>query len=133
MDISNPLSSAADLVKTLVQRFVPVPLDKNQVAQMENAIDLAAQKGEIDLNLGQQKINEIEAASTNWFVAGARPAAMWVCVVGLAYQFLIYPLANSFYPHMTQLEVSQLMELLGGMLGLGGLRTFEKVKGVART
>ena len=103
------------------------------------------------INEGQNKINEIEAASPSLFKSGWRPAVGWVSVSGLAYQFLILPLfpwaANitshvlfaiwpnvvifsHHVPALPALDTSTLMTLLLGMLGLGGMRTFEKFKGV---
>lgn len=96
----------------------------------------------------QIKLNEIEAASPSLFVAGWRPAAGWVCVAGLFYNSIGRPLLqfllNVFLtlahasPELARvltlpaLDIGDLITLLLGMLGLGGLRTFEKREGVAR-
>jgi hypothetical protein len=89
-------------------------------------------------------VNKIEAASSSLFVAGWRPAVGWVGVLGLAYQFLGYPLMQwgwafgqgyDIIPKglnpPPDLDVEQLMTLLAGLLGFGGMRSFEKHKGVA--
>ncbi|MDP2751756.1 MAG: holin family protein [Rhodocyclaceae bacterium] len=99
---------------------------------------------EAGLLTGQQEINRVEAASSRLFVAGWRPAVGWVCVAALAYQFLLYPLliwswalmqAQGWIPMglapPPMLETDSLYVVLFGLLGIGGLRSFEKVKGVA--
>jgi len=108
---------------------------ENEAKKAEQDYTLALAKMDTDLALGQAKINEIEAASTNWFVAGARPAAMWVCVLGLAYEFVLKPFAawgsaNWGWQAPPSLDLSTLNTLLFGMLGLGTMRTVEKFKGV---
>ena len=79
----------------------------------------------------QTKINEIEAKHRSVFVAGWRPFVGWVCGVALAYNFIIrdlfiWALQPEEVPPALQME--HLMTVLMGMLGLGGLRTFEKIK-----
>ena len=88
----------------------------------------------------QAEINKIEAAHASVFVSGARPAAMWVCVVGVFWHFI----GNSFFawicaifaPEVKPPEIIGILELitlLSGLLGLGGMRMKEKFKGVARS
>lgn len=88
---------------------------------------------------GQQAaINQTEAASANIFVAGWRPFIGWVCGAGLAWAFIVAPMATwllavlEIRQTLPRIEVEYLLELVVAMLGLGGLRTFEKLKGVAR-
>jgi hypothetical protein len=84
----------------------------------------------------QSDVNKSEAASTSLFVAGWRPAVGWCCGLGLFVQFLVRPLftwgaALSGHPIVfPELDMGTLMTLLLGMLGLGGMRTFEKVNGI---
>jgi hypothetical protein len=73
----------------------------------------------------------VEAASSSVFVSGWRPYIGWVCGTGLAYQFLIYPIAIAWLPKIVQLDMGTLLSLLAGMLGLSGMRTQEKLNGVA--
>lgn len=86
----------------------------------------------------QAEINKAEAASASVFVAGWRPFIGWVCGSGLAWVFVIAPIASwalALFGHAQELpkiDVEYLLELVLAMLGLGGLRTFEKLKGVAR-
>jgi hypothetical protein len=95
---------------------------------MEQAFELAK---------AQIGVNAVEAASPSLFTSGWRPAIGWICGAALAYQYLLRPLvswgviaAGHPLPMMPGLD-ENLWQLLMGMLGLGGLRTFEKVKGVA--
>ena len=99
--------------------------------------DLAALDAEMKLALGQLEVNKAEA-QTDLFRGGWRPAVGWVCVVGLAYQFVLQPvlpwvvaLFGSQVPPLPAIDNETLMVLLTGMLGLGGLRTIERVKGKA--
>jgi|SRR6187549_944480 len=89
-------------------------------------------------NLGQIDLNKVEAANANIFVSGWRPFIGWVCGFALAYGFILEPmlrfLAKVMFGYVGDFPVIELEELnsiLLGMLGLGSLRTFEKVKGVA--
>ncbi len=87
----------------------------------------------------QSDTNKVEAASGSVFVAGWRPFIGWVCGSGLAYSFIVAPLgtglASMFAAKVTfpPLDTATLMELLLGMLGMGGMRTFEKLNGVQDT
>lgn len=115
-------------------------------AELEfSKIGLEAAKVDADLIKGQQEVNKVEAAHTSILVAGARPAVLWVGVVGLAYQFVLYPLmtwgwallqsqgwiASTIKPPPI-LDIEALMVLMSGILGIATARTFEKVRGVSR-
>ena len=86
----------------------------------------------------QREINRVEAASGSLFVAGWRPAIGWVCACALGFQYLVRPLlawaAGVWWPQLPGLPGidEALWQLMFGMLGLGGLRSFEKTRGVAR-
>ncbi|SBV97528.1 conserved hypothetical protein [uncultured Alphaproteobacteria bacterium] len=115
----------------IVDRFVPDPEAKIR-AEAELRASLLA------WDQGQQATNTAEAGSATWFVAGWRPWIGWVCGVALAVQFVFGPLAvwacdllGSPIQAPPPLD-DMLWELMFGMLGLGGLRTFEKVKGVSK-
>ena len=79
----------------------------------------------------QADINANEAANSNLFVSGWRPAIGWIGAAGLAYQYIVRPLAIGAGWHDLPTLDQSLMELVTAMLGFGGLRTFEKIKGVA--
>lgn len=125
-----------ELGKGLINRFFPDPA---QAASAQLELLKMAQNGELaqlaadtDLAKAQLAVNQAEASSGNWFVAGWRPYIGWICGTGLGYQFLVYPILIAFVPEIVPLDTSTLLTLLLGMLGLGGLRTAEKFKGVNR-
>lgn len=124
-----------------------ITTDKERLdAELElRRLGLEERKVESDLVRGQLDVNRAEAASSSLFVAGWRPAIGWVGAVALGYQFLAYPLlvwawsllqARGLVPAGLQpppmLDTDALWVVLSGMLGIAGLRTAEKVKGVAR-
>jgi len=83
-------------------------------------------------------VNEAEAANPSLFVSGWRPAVGWICVTGLAWQFVLAPIANwiveigHYATTVPKIGSDGLMELLFGMLGLAGMRTYERIKDVHR-
>jgi hypothetical protein len=118
--------------------------EKLQMALEDRKLDLEEKKIDQATDLAQVDINKIEAANPSVFVSGWRPAVGWVGVIGLAYQFLGYPLMQWIWAFgqgydiipkglnpPPDLETDQLMTLLAGLLGFGGMRSFEKHKGVA--
>lgn len=119
----------------IIEKVIPDPAAKAQAEielfKLKQAGDFKALDAEIESLRSQAKINEIEASSTSLFVSGWRPAAGWVCVLGLLYQFIIRPLAIGLGGFNLPGIEDVLMELLFGMLGLGGFRTMEKLRNVA--
>ena len=93
----------------------------------------------IALDLAQAQTNLEQAKHSSIFVAGARPAIMWVCCIAFAWQFILAPIASwglaIWYPELILpvLDTESLMTLMLSLLGLGGMRTAEKFKGVARS
>ena len=117
----------------LLDKVIP---DKDAREKAQAELLKAAQDQDFQLALAQIKVNEEEAKSDNIFKSGWRPAIGWICVFGLAYNFVIYNLllwlVATFNLAITPpaLMSDILMELVFAMLGLGSLRTFEKVKGI---
>ena len=89
--------------------------------------------------LGQLEINKAEAASGSLFKGGWRPAVGWVCAIAFAYHFILKDLivfgatfAGAELPELPEFDMGTLLTVLGGMLGIGGLRTYEKQKGLTK-
>ncbi|MDK1287399.1 3TM-type holin [Pseudoalteromonas umbrosa] len=82
----------------------------------------------------QAHINSVQASHRSRFVAGARPFLMWVCGFGFLFAFVINPILQWLFPEqgVPVLPLEVMLELTLGMLGLAGLRTIEKLKGVAK-
>lgn len=95
---------------------------------------LVKQRLEQQPNLVQAEINKVQANHRSIFVAGARPFLMWVCGFGFMFAFLVNPILQWLFPEVgaPELPLNTMMELTLGMLGLAGLRTIEKIKGVAK-
>jgi hypothetical protein len=120
-------SAIADLAGTVITRIWP---DKTEAEKQQLAVA-------VQLVQGQMDINKAEAASGSVFIGGWRPAIGWVCAAALACQYIARPLlvwagiiTGHNWPVLPGLD-DNLWQLMLGMLGMGGLRTVEKVKGVA--
>ena len=130
----DPISAALDLGNTLISRIFPDPAQANE-AKLE--LLKLQQSGELATMTAQTDINKEEAKSASLFVSGWRPAIGWVCALALMYQYLLRPLmtwGTTVFGYNLPLMVGlddNLWQLMMGMLGMGGLRTFEKVQGVA--
>lgn len=131
--ISDPISAGESLLNTIVGtvgKYIPDPAQK---AQAEQALRDSLQKWDAD----QTQVNAAEAVSTSLFVAGWRPAIGWVCAAALLYEYVAVPISvwlgfvfGHPIPKPPTLD-DTLWQLMFGMLGMGGLRTLEKMKGVA--
>ncbi len=123
----DPITAGIDLAKTFIGKFVK---DKDLAAKLTADAESQEFAGEIQLMMGQIEINKIEAASKSLFVSGWRPFIGWVCGIGLMYNILLSPFLDIWF-EMPSVDPSLLYPVLMGMLGLGGMRSFEKVKKVA--
>ena len=125
----DPISAALDLGTTLINKIFPDPA---QASEAKLKLLELQQNGELAIMTAQTDINKTEAANSSVFVSGWRPAIGWVCALAMGYQYLLRPFLVAFYPVLTFPGLDDnLWQLLAGMLGLGGLRTFEKLNGVA--
>jgi hypothetical protein len=112
------------------------PIDANKRAELMTQ----SYQIEADLAKAQMAVNQAEASSNSLFKGGWRPFIGWVCGFGLFYEFLLrclLPWTVSLFttrqlPPMPDLDMGVLMNLVAGMLGLGALRTYEKVVGAAK-
>jgi hypothetical protein len=138
----DPVTAALDIGGKLIDRLWPNPEQRDaaklKMLELQQNGELAAMMAEVDLAKGQLDVNKVEAANSNLFVSGWRPAVGWVCVGGLAYEFLVLPLLPGLVgmftstPSLVAIPMGDLMTLLFGMLGIGGMRTYEKLKGIAK-
>jgi len=124
-------------VTPIIDKLVGLIPNVNDRAKAKEELEMSLMKAVNDAAHDQTEINKIEAASSSIFVAGWRPAVGWVCVLGLCYSYLVYPFLlwySAAYGqdlhNLPKLETDGLYQLVLAMLGLGTLRTFEKVKGV---
>lgn len=120
----------------LLDKFIE---DKDQKALLAHEVATMAQKHAQELTIAQIEVNKTEAQSRNIFVAGWRPFVGWTCGIALAWHFVGLPVTlfmTSMFqvetPPLPEFEMESLMTVLLGMLGLGGLRTFEKTKGLTQ-
>lgn len=123
-------------VTGILDKFVE---DKDAKAKMAHEIATMAEKAAHDAAMAQVEVNKAEAQHRSIFVAGWRPFVGWVCGVALAYHFVlaplvvfIIPLLGYDLPELPKFDMGSLMTVLMGMLGLGGLRTVEKAKGLTK-
>lgn len=132
----NPLilGPILEVGKTLLDRFIPDP-EKKREAEME-LVRMAAE-GELKQTIAQLEINAREATHASVFVAGWRPFFGWAGGAGFIYATILQPLlawgaAIKGWPTPPMLNLDLLWVVITGMLGIGGLRTMEKFKGVTK-
>jgi len=125
--------SIGDAFQKIVGTFKVSPSQQLEAQTELSKIQLELQGKILDQVSAQMDINKVEAASSSTFVAGWRPAIGWICGLGLFVQFIVNPIATwiaALAQHpivFPALDLGTLMTLLLGMLGLGTMRTFEKV------
>ena len=142
----NPLliSGLFSAAQSLIGRFFPDPEKQAEaqraLLQMQQNGELALLASETDLAKLQIQTNVEEAKHANIFVSGWRPAVGWTCAAAFAYSYVLLPFAQFLVftfgtsemvgqlKLAPKLELSEMLPVLFGMLGLGGLRTVEKVK-----
>lgn len=127
------LSEIFGVVKSVASEAITDKDKKNELLfRVRELEDRANERLHSEL-MGQVEINKQEAAHPSVFVAGWRPAVGWVGVLGLFWTFLLSPFLDIFVDQMPVIDTDNLMTLVLGMLGLGGMRSFEKIKGVGAT
>ena len=115
----------------LLDKFI---VDKDKKAEFEHELKMVLHNA----NLQQNQINLEQAKHPSIFVAGARPAIMWICAFGLAWAYVLAPVLNwvlvvsGLDVPLPEIATEGLMTLTMSMLGLGGMRSFEKMNGIAR-
>jgi|TARA_A100000172_G_scaffold36808_1_gene22427 hypothetical protein len=123
-------------VTGLLDKFIE---DKDQKAKLAHDIATMSDKHAQEIALAQIEVNKAEASSGSLFKGGWRPFVGWICGVALLYHFILSPLiifivalTGAQLPPLPEFDMSSLMTVLLGMLGIGGLRTYEKQKGLTK-
>ena len=126
------ISALIGPVTGLLDKFIP---DADEKARIAHELATMGEKHAQELALAQIEVNKTEAASGSIFKGGWRPAVGWVCASAFAYHFVLQPvllfvvaLTGTQLPTLPEFDMSTLLPVLGGMLGIGGLRTYEKQK-----
>ena len=128
----------ASLVGPIVNKFVDRIPNGNERARAKEALEKELVDAANSVMLAQTEINAAEAQHKSIFVAGWRPFIVWVCGVGIAWSMVVQPVAQWAMiawgdgTELPTIDTSYLMELVTAMLGMSGLRTFEKMRGGAR-
>ena len=115
-------------VTSLLDKFIP---DADEKAKLAHSIATMSERHAQEIALEQIEVLKLDAKG-NWFQSSWRPLAGYTCVLGLMVNFLISPIAAGFGLDIPQADAGVMMPLLLGMLGLGGARSFERVKGVGK-
>ena len=123
-------------VTGLLDKFIP---DADEKARIAHELATMSEKHAQQLALAQIEVNKAEAASESIFKGGWRPAVGWVCAIAFAYHFIVKDLvvfvcaaSGVELPDLPEFDMGTLLTVLGGMLGIGGLRTYEKQKGLTK-
>jgi hypothetical protein len=111
------LGGVTDVLKDLIQLFPNAEQRERAASKLQDA--------ESAIAAAQSATNTAEASNPSFFVAGWRPACGWICVIGLGYSAVVAPVL-----HFSAADTNTLISILTGMLGLGTLRTAEKISGV---
>lgn len=127
----------------IIDKVVPDAAERDrqklEVIKLQQSAEGAALAADLQIAVAQIDVNKVEAAQPGVFKGGWRPATGWICVFGLGYTFLLQPLLPwslevigvSNVPPLPRIDTAELFITLGGLLGLGGFRTFERVRGKA--
>ncbi len=138
----DPVSLLLEVGGKVIDRIWPDPAQaasaKLELLKMQQTGELAQLAADTELAKGQIKINEAEAASSSLFIGGWRPFVGWACGGAFAWNWIGLPVARLIgvlvdHPIvLAQADMTEMLPVLLGMLGLGGMRSWEKSKGVAR-
>ena len=109
----------------LLDKFIP---DADLRTKLAHQVATMAESHAQEIALAQIKVNEADAKG-NWFQSSWRPAIAWVCVLGFLINYLVSPLCAGFGITIPQADTGTMLPVLMGMLGLGGMRTLERLKG----
>ena len=133
------MSLLTTLIEPATKLLDKVIEDKDQKAKLAHELATMADKLAHEQRLAQMAINKEEAASGSIFKGGWRPCIGWICGIAFGYHFVLQPviifvvaLVGIEIPELPEFDMGTLLTVLGGMLGIGGLRTYEKQKGLTK-
>lgn len=128
------------LVNTIAPMLAKVIPDKDEANRLAHEIATLTERQAHEIAKAQTDINQVEAAHKSLFVSGWRPATGWICAISLGFNFLCVPIFNMVgsitgidVSNVKPLDLEIMLPVLLGMLGLGGMRSYEKKNGVARS
>ena len=122
------VSQLVGSVTRLLDKFIE---DKDQKAALAHEIATMSEKHAHEALKGQLEINKVEAAHHSVFVSGWRPCIGWVCALGLFYNVILANILG-IWVDVPEVDTTLLVPVMMGMLGIGAMRSYEKVKGVSR-
>ena len=125
------MSILSSLIEPATKLLDKVIEDKDQKNALAHEIATMAEKHAVELQKGQLEVNRTEAAHKSLFVAGWRPAIGWVCALGLFYNVILANIIG-IWIEVSEVDTTLLVPVMMGMLGLGAMRSYEKVQGVSR-
>lgn len=124
----------------IIEKVIPDPQAKAQaqieLLKLQQQGEFKSIEADLQVMLAQTEVNKIEAAAPDVLRGGWRPAVGWVCVTGMGYTYIGQPLlawvsATNGWSVPPTIDTFDLLIMLGGMLGFGGMRSFERIKGKA--
>lgn len=129
-----PITAILEVGGKILDKIIP---DANERAKAKEELAKAVNDQDFQLAMAQIMVNQEEAKSDNLFKSGWRPFVGWTCGTAFALHFVIFPIADKIMISLGHqalaipFDMSTLMTVLGGLLGIGGMRTYEKMRGVA--
>lgn len=127
------------IIGKIIEKIIP---DKNKQEEAKANLETLEANGELEILAGQLAVNKVEARHKSIFVAGWRPGLGWCGVIAMAYQFVLYPILIWLWqigvvagaippdiPYPPVMDATVLFTIITGMLGIAGMRSFDKMKG----
>ena len=131
----DPITLLLSVGNKLIDHFFP---DANQAAAAKLELLKMQQNGDLQVMASQMEINKIEAQNPSLFVSGWRPFIGWVCGISLTYAAIIEPVSRfvakvifNYFGEFPVIDTTLTLQILLGLLGLAGMRSWEKKEGVA--
>jgi len=132
-----PILGVLGAITGIIEKLIPDPQKaaeaKIKLFELAQAGDLKELEANLQIAIAQTEVNKAEAQSPGWFRGGWRPFVGWVCGGAFALNFVLLPLLNwgasiLNFPTPPPLDLAEMLPVLLGMLGLGGMRSFERVR-----